>query len=132
MGDSVPNLNLNSQQPPRIINMMKVALVLLVATVFISWSAGNPVGGPQAPRKAKQFGGQSFNGGVGTVNNCATTGSCHSGKNGNKNQASPAIQGSQNYNGNVDQVHNCATDGSCHGQGKKKRSIVPEANTDSE
>jgi len=142
-------LNTNYQQPRRIINMMKVALVLLVATVLISsvesrtkrmaqfenqqfngrvgvlnaafptQSAGNPV------RNAKQFGNQSFNGGVGTVNQCATTGACQTGQNGNGNKKPPTIQGSNNFNGNVDQVHQCATTGSCHGQGKKKRSAIP-------
>jgi len=86
---------------------------------FPTQSAGNPV------RNAKQFGNQSFNGGVGTVNQCATTGACQTGQNGNGNKKPPTIQGSNNFNGNVDQVHQCATTGSCHGQGKKKRSAIP-------
>merc|ERR1739848_603027 len=92
--DSVPILNTNNQQPRRIINMMKVALVLLVATVLISRSAGNPV------REARQgaFGNQQFNGGVGTVNQCATTGSCNTGSNGNANRPPQAVQGSNQFN----------------------------------
>jgi len=101
---------------------MKVALVLLVASVLVSRSAGNPVGGT---RDAKGFN-QSFNGGVGTVNNCQESGSCHGGQ-GNQKPPPAVVQGSkaQNFNGAVDQVHNCAATGSCHG--KKKRSIVPQA-----
>ena len=86
-------------------------------------SAGNPV------REARQgaFGNQQFNGGVGTVNQCATTGSCNTGSNGNANRPPQAVQGSNQFNGNVDQVHQCAATGSCHGQGKKKRSAIPQA-----
>jgi len=104
---------------------MKVALVLLVASVLVSRSAGNPVGGT---RDAKGFN-QSFNGGVGTVNNCQESGSCHGGQ-GNQKPPPAVVQGSkaQNFNGAVDQVHNCAATGSCHG--KKKRSIVPQPNTE--
>merc|ERR1712106_100722 len=125
--DSVPILNSNYQQPRRIINMMKVALVLLVATVLISRSAGNPL---REARQNNPFGNQQFNGGVGTVNQCATTGACHSGQGGNANRPAPAVQGSNTFNGNVDQVHQCATTGSCHGQGKKKRSVIPQLNTE--
>merc|ERR1719500_1111939 len=100
---------------------MKVALVLLVATVLISSVESRT-------KRMAQFGNQHFNGGVGTVNQCATTGACQTGSNGNNgNKKPPTIQGSNNFNGNVDQVHQCATTGSCHGQGKKKRSVIPQA-----
>merc|ERR1711935_1198435 len=108
--------------------MMKVALVLLVATVLISRSAGNPV------REARQngpFANAQYNGSVGSILQCATAGACHTGQNG-QNGPSPTVpvQGSNIFNGNVDQVHQCATTGSRHGQGKKKRSVIPQLNTE--
>ena len=87
---------------------------------FFCRSAGNPV------RDAKQFGGQSF-GTVEKVQNCVETGSCQ----GDNNQGRPAVTGTSNFNKQhfekVDQVHNCAATGSCQQQGKKKRSIIPQA-----
>jgi len=122
--------------------MMKVALVLLVASVLVSRSAGNPVGDT---RDAKQFN-SSFNAGVGTVRNCIYP-PCPYHENqwsrydiygGNirtplshierlketQSRATLESLGLTVYNGDIKQ-NNCATTGSCHGrrQGKKKRSI---------
>jgi len=114
---------------------MKVALVLLVASVLVSRSAGNPVGDT---RDAKQFGGAVYNGGIGQQNQCAGAGACDLGNSGkNSDKKTPSNLGSTVYNGNIKQQNNCATTGSCHGQGKKKRSIkdvlrsiVPQLNTE--
>ena len=91
-----------------LLNVLSINLILnKLFSLFRS--ASNPV------REARHFEGAQYNGPIGTVNNCASPGSCHNGK---------VIR----YDGPITTVNNCAATGSC---GKKKRSIT-QAQTDSE
>jgi hypothetical protein len=101
--------------------MMKVALVLLVASVLVSRSAGNPVGDT---RDARQFEGAVYYGAIDKKFQCAGAGACDFGNSGGKSDTkTQGAKGATVYNGDIEQQNNCATTGSCHGQGKKKRSI---------